>query len=121
MAAPQKREPNKYAKNADIKADTPLKTIGSAVGMLLMLLGIAGIGLDFFKEGGWVKTAFAWLFESTTRMMFIPVIIFALWLMNRMMSSTNPDESKKSGNIPMYAMMGVGLYYIYRFISTGAL
>lgn len=121
MAAPLKKEPNKYAKNADIKADTPLKTAMSAVGMILMLLGIAGIGLDFFKEGGWVKTAFAWLFESTTRMMFIPVIIFALWLVNRMMSSTNPNESKKSGNIPMYAMMAVGAFYVYRFISTGSL
>ena len=54
MAAPLKKEPNKYAKNADIKADTPVKTIISVVGMVLMLVGIAGIGLEFFKEGGWV-------------------------------------------------------------------
>ena len=121
MAAPLKREPNKYAKNANIKADTPLKTIVSAVGLILMLIGLAGIGLDFFKEGGWVKTAIAWLFESTTRMLIIPVIIFALWLVNRMMSSTNPNESKKSGNIPMYIMMAVGAFYIYRFIATGEL
>ncbi len=121
MAAPLKKEPNKYAKNADIKADTPLKTIVSVVGMLLMLVGIAGIGLEFFKEGGWVKTAFAWLFESTTRMMFIPVIIFVLWLLNRMMSSTNPNESKKSGNLPMYIMMGIGAFYVYRFVTTGGL
>jgi hypothetical protein len=121
VAAPLKKEPNKYAKNADIKADTPLKTAISAVGMLLMLAGIAGIGLDFFKEGGWVKTALAWLFESTTRMMFIPVIILALWFANRMMSSANPNESKKSGNIPMYIMMAIGAYYVYRFAATGEL
>ena len=121
MAAPLKKEPNKYAKNADIKADTPVKTIISVVGMVLMLVGIAGIGLEFFKEGGWLKTAIAWLFESTTRMMFIPVIIFVLWLLNRMMSSTNPNQSKKSGNIPMYVMMAVGVFYVYRFVTTGGL
>ena len=32
------------------------------------LIGLIGIGLEFFKEGGWLKTAFAWLFESTTHM-----------------------------------------------------
>lgn len=119
MAAPLKKEPNKYAKNADIKADTPLKTIISAVGILLMLVGLVGIGLEFFKDGGWLKTAFAWLFESTTRMMLIPVIIVVLWLVNRMMSSTNPNQSKKSGNIPMYAMMAVGVFYVYRLATTG--
>jgi hypothetical protein len=119
MAAPLKREPNKYAKNADIKADTPLKTIISVIGMVLMLIGIVGIGLEFFKEGGWLKTALAWLFESTTRMMFIPVIILVLWLLNRMMSSTNPNESKRSGNLPMYAMMAVGAFYVYRLATTG--
>ena len=36
MAAPLKKEPNKYAKNADIKADTPLKTIISVVGARLL-------------------------------------------------------------------------------------
>ena len=43
MAAPQKKDPNKYSKNADIQADTPLKTIISFGGMILLLIGIIGI------------------------------------------------------------------------------
>lgn len=126
MAAPDKKnsykkEPNRYAKNADIQADTLPKTLASVAGMVLMLIGIAGIATEFFKDEGWLKTALGWLFESTTRMLFIPVIIFVLWLANRMMSSTNPNESKKLGNLPMYAMMGVGLFYVYRFATTGSL
>ena len=121
MAAPKnyKKEPNKYAKNADIKADTLAKTLLSVVGFGLMIVGIIGIAMEFFKEGGWLKTALAWLFDSTTHMMFIPVIIFVAWLLNRWMSSPNKNESKKSGNVPMYAMMVVGLFYIYRIITTG--
>ena len=119
MAAPKKNEPNKYAKNANIEADSLVKTISSVAGLILVLVGLIGIAMEFFKDGGWLKTALSWLFDTTTHMMFIPVIIFALWLMNRMMSSPNPDESKKSGNIPMYAMMAIGAFYVFRLVTTG--
>jgi cation transport ATPase len=114
-----KKEPNKYAKNADIKADTLSKTLLSVAGFGLMILGLIGIAMEFFKDGGWLKTALTWLFDSTEHMMFIPVIFFVLWLLNRFMSSPNKNVSKKSGNIPMYIMMGVGVFYIYRIVTTG--
>lgn len=119
MAASPKKEPNKYAQNADIQADTPLKTALSVVGMGLMVIGILGIAVDFFKDDGIFKGALGWLFDSTTHMMLIPVIALGLWFLNKIMSSTNPNESKKSGNIPMYAMMAVGVFYIYRYVTTG--
>ena len=119
MAAPLKREPNKYAKNKDIKADTLLKTLSSLAGILLVLIGLVGIGLEFFKEGGWLKTALGWLFETTTHMMLIPVIIIAGWLFNHFISTASKGEKKKSGDIPMYAMMLVGAYYVFRLVTTG--
>ena len=119
MAAPLKKEPNKYAKNKDIQADTLLKTLSSVAGIALVFIGLIGIGLEFFKEGGWLKTALAWLFESTTHMMFIPVIILAGWLFNHFISSSAKGEKKKSGDIPMYIMMAIGVYYVYRFVTTG--
>lgn len=119
MAAPQKKDPNKYSKNADIQADTPLKTIISGAGMVLLLIGLIGIAMEFFKDDGWLKTALAWLFDSTTHMMFIPVIFVVLWLLNRWMSSAALGEKKKSGDLPMYIMIAVGLFYVFRLITTG--
>ena len=119
MAAPQKKDPNKYAKNADIQADTLGKTLTSVGGLVLMLIGLAGIAMEFFKDGGVLTKTASWLFDTSTHMMLIPVIVAVLWLMNRMMSSTNPNESKKSGNIPMYVMMAIGAFYLFRFITTG--
>jgi flagellar biosynthesis protein FlhB len=52
-------------------------------------------------------------------MLFIPVIIFVLWLLNRMMTSNNKGEINKSGDLPMYVMMGIGMYYLFRIITTG--
>ncbi len=119
MATPNKKEPNRYAKNADIQADTLLKTLASAGGLILMLVGIAGIATEFFKGGGVLTHIWDWLWSENSHLFAIPVVVGALWLMNRMMSSTNPNESKKSGNIPMYIMMAIGAFYLFRFLTTG--
>ena len=119
MAAPHKKEPNKYAKNADIKADTLAKTLMSVAGMVLMLVGLAGIGMEFFKGDGILSSAWDWLWDDTSHLIAIPVAAVVLWFVNRMMSSTNPNESKKSGNIPMYVMMAIGAFYVFRFVTTG--
>ena len=121
MAAPLKKEPNKYAKNKDIQADTLLKTLSSVGGIALVFIGLIGIALEFFKEDSWVKKLFSWLFESTTHMILIPVIIAAGWLFNNYISTSDKGEKKKSGDIPMYAMMLVGAYYVFRFITTGGM
>ena len=112
-------DPNKYKKNADIRPDTLVQTLTSVGSMVLMFIGIIGLALELFKEEGWPKAALSWLFDSTTHMMFIPVIALVLWVLNRIVSAPNKDEMKKSGNLPMYLMMAVGAYYIYRFIRTG--
>lgn len=119
MAAPQKKDPNKYSKNADIEADTLLKTLSSLAGIILVFIGLAGVAMEFFKDDGWLKTALSWLFDSTTHMMFIPVIILVLWLLNRWMSSAAIGEKKKSGDMPMYIMMALGAFYIFRLVTTG--
>ena len=121
MAGPLKKDVNKYSKNADIKADTLAKTLLSIGGIVLMLVGIAGIAMEFFKENGWLKIALKWIFETTTHMMVIPVIIFLLWLFNHWISSNTKNEQKKSGDLPMYIMMAIGLFYVFQFISTGSL
>jgi len=112
-------DPNKYKKNADLRPDTLVQTIMSVGSMILMFIGIIGLAMELFKDEGWLKTALAWLFDSTTHMMFIPVIALVLWLLNRWFSTPAKGETKKSGNIPMYLMMIIGTYYVYRIITTG--
>jgi hypothetical protein len=113
-------DPNKYKKNANIKADSLTNTLQSVGSLLLMLLGLVGIAMELFKEGGWLKSTFSWLFESGSHMIFIPVIIFVFWFLNRIISSTpDKNEIKKSGNLPMYMMMGLGAFYLFRLIMTG--
>jgi hypothetical protein len=52
-------------------------------------------------------------------MLLIPLIIFVLWLLNRWISTPSNDKKKKSGDLPMYLMMLVGVYYIFQFATGG--
>jgi membrane protein insertase Oxa1/YidC/SpoIIIJ len=115
-----KTDPNKYLKNKDIQAESKLSVLAAMGRMGLMLFGIAGIAMEFFKDDGVLKKILGKLFESTTSMMMIPVIIFVLWLLNRWMSSSSKSETKKSGDIPMYVMMLIGAYYLFRLATTGS-
>lgn len=85
-----------------------------------MLIGIIGLAMEPFRDDSWLKTTLAKLFASTTSMMFIPVIIFVLWLLNRWMTSPNKPETSRSGDFPMYLMMAAGAYYQFKLITTGA-
>ncbi len=111
-------DPNKYKGNEKIKPDTLLQTILSIVAMILMVIGMIGIGSELFDGGGWIWDAFSFFFQSTSTMLLIPVVIFVLWLLNRWMSTPRKNETKKSGNIPMYLMMLVGVYYSYQFLTA---
>ena len=113
-------DPNKYSKNKDIKPESVLSNIAAIVRMGLMLIGIIGLAMELFRDDGWLKKALNALFESTTSMMFIPVIIFVLWLLNRWITSPNKSETSKSGDLPMYAMMAIGAYYSFQLITTGS-
>jgi membrane protein insertase Oxa1/YidC/SpoIIIJ len=116
-----KIDPNKYLQNKDINPESKLSVFAAMVRMGLMLLGIVGIATEFFNDDGVLKKVLGKLFESSTSMMMIPVIVFVLWLLNRWMSSASKSETKKSGDVPMYVMMLVGAYYLFRLVTTGSI
>lgn len=113
-------DPNKYSKNKDIKPDSALSNVAAIGKLLLVLFGLIGIAFEFFKPDGWLKTLLGKLFESTTSMMLIPVIILVLWVLNRWMTAPSKSETNKSGDLPMYIMMALGLFYVFKLLTTGS-
>ena len=85
-----------------------------------MGFGLVGVALELFREGGWLSKLMSKVFESTTTMLLIPVIILALWLLNRWLRTPNKSETKRSGDLPMYIMIAIGIYYIYKIFTTGS-
>jgi len=113
-------DPNKYSKNKDINPESKSSVLFATIRMGLMLAGIIGLAYELFREDGLFSKAMSKLFDSTTSMMMIPVIIFALWLLNRWFSTPNKSETKKSGDYPMYIMMAIGAYYIFKFATSSS-
>lgn len=112
-------DPNKYVKNANIRPESLSRTMLSTVSFILLVIGIIGIALDAFKEDGLIQQALSFLFQSTQTILLIPLILLLFWLLNRWISSPNKAETKRSGNLPMYLMMLLGVYYVFQFLTTG--
>ena len=113
-------DPNKYSKNADIRPESKLSLLLAVIRIILIGFGLIGISVALFREDGWLSKLMSKVFESTATMLLIPVIIFAIWLLNRWLSTPNKSETKKNGDIPMHVMIVIGVYYIYKIFTTGS-
>lgn len=101
------------------KADNLVDTLLSIGRLGLMLIGILGIALDLFNDDGIFRTLLGKIFESTSSVVVTIIIGIMLYFFNRWLTTVDGKASKK-GDIPLYAMMAVGAFFIYRFISTGS-
>ncbi len=115
-----KVDPNKYSKNANIKAESFISVLFAIVRMGLTLVGIVGITFQIFGAKGWLSKLFGEVFKSTTSLILSAVALLVLWFLNRWLSSPSKADSRSLGDIPMYVMMTVGVYYVYRLYSTGS-
>ncbi len=116
-----KPDPNKYSKNANIKAESRLSVFLALVRMTLMLIGIFGITYELFRENGWLSQLFGTVFDSNLNMIIAGLVILMLWRLNRWISAPHKQDKVSLGDIPMYAMMAIGLYYLYHLYSSGRL
>jgi len=112
-------EANKYAKNANIDPNSKLETFKAFVSFGLTILALVGITVDMFKGEDFFKSIFADTFKSTESMLIIPVVAVVLWFLNKMMSSPSAEKQNKLTNLPLYILMAIGAYYLFRLITTG--
>jgi hypothetical protein len=101
------------------KPDSLVDTL-LAVGQFgLMLLGIIGIAVEIFRDNGWLKQLIAKAFSSPGTLLLIPIAIGALILLDKAITNAAGTASKK-GDIPLYIMMAIGAFFLFRLITTGS-
>lgn len=116
-----KPDPDRYSKNARIKADSTLGLLLALVRLTLMLIGIFGISYELFRENGWISQLLGTVFDSNINRIMAVLGLLMLWWLNRWMSSPQKQDKMSVGDVPMYVMMAVGVYYLYHLYTTGKL
>ena len=104
----------------NIKPDSLFETIMATFRMGLCLLGIVGLSVETFRDNGWLKRALSSLFKSDTVLIAIPLIFIGLFLANRLLSAPTNDKNKWIGDLPLYLMMGIGAFFLFKLVSTGS-
>lgn len=108
-------------KYEDKKADSLVDTLLALGRVILMLIGIVGIAYEFFREDGLLKRWFKSLFSSTEGLITALIIAVALYFFWRWINAAPDGKATRRGDIPLYAMMAVGAFFLYRLLSAGSL
>ncbi|HSH72942.1 MAG TPA: hypothetical protein VK974_07785 [Methylophilaceae bacterium] len=109
----------KYEKNRNLKPDTLVKTITSIASVALLLVGVIGIAVQFFRDDGWLRQLLSKMLDSNMGLASIPLVILVLYFINRWASSAADGKASTRGNLPLYIMMLIGAFFLFRIITTG--
>jgi len=103
------------------KPDTLLKTISASLQMGLILLGIIGIAVEIFRDQGMIKQWLTQMFSSGSNLAGGLIILFLFYLFWRWINAAPRGSRSRRGDIPMYLMMGIGIFFLLRLLTTGGL
>ena len=100
------------------KPDTLITTLVALSRIGLMLMGLIGLSVEIFRDNGWLKQLFRKMLDSPATLAAIPVVIIVIYLLNRWMATDSGKASAK-GDLPLYLMMAIGAFFVFRLVTTG--
>ena len=106
------------------KSDSPIDAILSLGQLVLIVIGLVGISMQVFGDQGLLSRLLRKLMaiESAMALAAIPILFVIFMVLKNWFVTTKGDEATSSyGNLLMYVMMGIGAFFIYRYLSTGSL
>lgn len=103
------------------KPDSLPKTVIALMQMGLMLIGIVGIAVEVFRDQGIIQQLLSRMFSSGSSLAGGLFVLFLLYLFWRWINSAPSGSRSRRGDIPMYLMMGIGIFFLLRLFTTGNL
>lgn len=111
---------NKYEKNKKIRPDTLLKTLIASIQFLLILLAITGIAVHVFGENNLFSKAIDYVFSSANGLITLTAVALTVFFANKWLSAPNQDLKQSKGNALLYLMVSIGVFFLFRLITTNA-
>ncbi len=103
------------------KPDTLLNTLAAVGRITLMLVGLVGIAVEIFREDGLLKQLISKLFNSSVWYLYILFGAAVLYFLNKWMATSDGKASSGKGDLPLYIMMAIGAFFVFRLVTTGSL
>jgi|SRR5665647_1130613 cation transporter-like permease len=103
-----------------LKPDSLIATLLSVGEISLVLIGLIGLAVEVFRDQGWFRQLVDKILFSPMGLLFIPVAVLFVFLLNRWMLSPDAGPESGRGNLPLYVLMAVGAYYLFKLISRGS-
>lgn len=111
-------------KNKSMRTDSLLSVILSGGQLLLVVVGLIGVSIEFFRDKGWLKQSLSAIMDTSnsTLMMALPVG-FLMFLVGKswMDSHGERESSNVIADVMLYVMMLVGVWVIFKFVTEGGL
>lgn len=105
------------------KPESLLSLIKAGIQMVLMIVGIIGAATYIFSDNGLLARLGGKLtrMDSFGSLLAIPLILVALYVGRIWFEKTFARSSSAAiANLAMYAVMAIGAYYLYLFLTTGS-
>lgn len=89
---------------------------------VLVVLGIIGVAVSVFSEGGWFGIFFDKLTNlDTDLLVIVPLVLIVLYVVKVWFEKTTGKSSAEvMGNMALFIMMGFGLFFLYRLLTLGS-
>lgn len=112
-------DPNRYSKNSTIRPDGPRQIVQALLTLGLMLCGFIGIAVHVFGSNQGPMDWVQWIMASTLNMVLTATGLLAMFAFHRYITHISTQQRRSASNFPVYAMMLLGAYFIYRLVTTG--
>jgi hypothetical protein len=106
------------------RPDSLLSIILSVAQLLLVVIGLIGISVEFFRDKGWLKQTLSAILNTSisTLIVALPVVLMVFLVGKSWMNSQSEREtSSLAGDVMLYFMMLVGAWFIFSYISSGGI
>lgn len=117
-----RRETKKKEVISEDKPESLMHVLKAGAMFGLVVIGIIGTSIAFFSEGGLLGK----IFEKVTNfegdlLVIAPITLLFLYFVKVWFEKTTGKSSAEvMGNMALYIMMAIGLFFLYQLISTGS-
>jgi hypothetical protein len=117
-----RRVSKKKEETAKGRPESLINILKAGAMFVLVVLGIIGVAVSTFSEGGWLGIFFDKLTNlDMDLLVVVPLVLILLYVIKFWFEKTfGKSSAEVLGNMALFIMMGFGLFFLYRLLTLGS-